>query len=248
MRFLIVFLAACVMTTAAAAQAPAAKRAPPPVLHELSLQRSEYPASLSASCSYTGSGFDMVCAFFVSRVTARKSDSRVNDMLLRMFKSRTAEEWQEHPMCVTPEVKDIDRHIKVLSVQGKLSGLEEQVIRMQAAPAITFCAEPTMANYKAYLHSLEEATNCTIDNTTESVKMTYNKEDQSWFGTFTPKSPAKPISEYTIKLDSVTGSVGKRLIFMVQQMLRPKEGGRAAQLVYRAKKSDQKHFCGYVEW
>lgn len=226
----------------------AVKRAEPPAINELALQRSEYPASLSAACTYVGQDFDMNCAFFVSRVTARKSDGRVNDMLLRMFKSRTAEEWQEHPMCTTPEVKDLERHIKVMKVQKRLNGIEEQVIREQTAPAIAFCTEPTLANYKAYLNSLDDASSCSIDSTTESVFMKYHADDQSWTGTFTPKSPAKPVTDYVIKLDAATGSVGKRLIFMVEQMVKPRGGGQGMQLIYRAKRADQKHFCGYVEW
>lgn len=245
-------LAGALSAVPAAAQtsdAPAAKRAAPPVINELALQRSEYPATLSAACAYVDDGFDMSCSFFVTRVTARKSDSRVNDMLLRMYTSRTAEEWQDHPMCTAPEVKDLERHIKVMKVQKKLAGLEEMVIRSQAEPAVTFCQDPTMDNYKAYLRSLDDASSCTVDTTTEMVTMKYTKADQSWTGTFKPKSPAKPNTEYTIKLDSVTGKVGKRLIFMVTQTLRPKDGGgRGSQLVYRAKKADQKHFCGYVEW
>ncbi|WP_020397856.1 hypothetical protein [Kordiimonas gwangyangensis] len=227
----------------------AVKRAEPPAISELALQRSEYPASLSASCTYVGQDFDMNCAFFVSRVAARKSDKRVNDMLLRMFSSRTAEEWKDHPMCTTPEVKDIERHIKVMKVQNKLKGFEEQLIREQAAPAIAFCADPTMTNYKAYLSSLDDATSCTIDTTTETAFMKYHEDTQSWTGTFSPKNPSKPTSEYTIKLDAATGNVGKRLIFMVEQMIRPRSGGgQGIQLVYRATRSDQKLFCGYVEW
>ncbi|WP_417462824.1 hypothetical protein [Kordiimonas sp.] len=242
-------LAVALQAGPAAAQTSApAKRAAPPVINELALQRSAYPATLSAACAYIDDGFDMNCSFFVTRVTARKSDNRVNDMLLRMYTSRTAEEWQDHPMCTAPEVKDIERHIKVMKVQKKLAGLEEIVIRSQSAPAIAFCTEPTLDNYKAYLGSLDDSASCTVDTTTEMVTMKYSKASESWTGTFSPKSPAKPNSEYTIKLDSVTGSVGKRLIFMVNQILRPKDGGRGSQLVYRAKKADQKHFCGYVEW
>lgn len=243
-------LAVALWAVPAAAQTPGttAKRMAPPVINELALQRSEYPATLSAACAYVGDGFDMNCSFFVTRVTARKSDGRVNEMLLRMYTSRTREEWQDHPMCTTPEVKDIERHIKVMKVQKKLAALEEMVIRSQSAPAIAFCADPTLDNYKAYLGSLDASASCTVDTTMETVAMTYSKAQESWTGTFSPKSPAKPNSEYTIKLDSVTGSVGKRLIFMVNQILRPKGGGRGSRLVYRAKKADQKHFCGYVEW
>ena len=248
MPFIIAVLVVLAVAFGADAQTPGTKRAEPPVINELALQRSSYPASLSASCSYVGQDFDMQCAFFVTRVTARKSDTRVNDMLLRMFKSRTAEEWKEHPMCTTPEVRDLERHIKVMKVQKKLKGLEELVIRAQVEPAVAFCNDPTMANYKAYLQSLDDSSSCTVDTSTESVAMRYNKADQSWMGTFTPKSPAKPLSEYTIKLDTVTGKVGKRLIFMVTQVLRPKDGGRGTQLIYRAKKADQQHFCGYVAW
>ena len=232
----------------ASAQEVVQKRSAPPEIDKLKLQRSEYPAMLSAKCDYVDSGFDMYCAFFVTRVVARKSDTRVNEMLMRMYGERTGEEWQNHPMCNTPEVKDIDRHIKVMQVQKKMKSSEEGMIRRQAAPAIAFCANPTLDNYKSYLKGLEEAGSCTIDTTTEGVKMMYNKIDQSWFGTYSPKMPQKPNSEYTIKLDSVTGKVGRQLIFMVTQMLRPKDGGRGTQLVYRAKRADQKHFCGYVEW
>jgi hypothetical protein len=246
--FVLVTAMLALAVPAAAQSGGAVKRAEPPMINELALQRSEYPASLSASCAYVGQDFDMNCAFFVSRVTARKSDGRVNDMLLRMFNSRTAAEWQEHPMCTTPEVKDIERHIKVMKVQKRLNGIEEQVIREQTAPAITFCTEPTMVNYKAYLNSLDDASSCTIDSTTEAVFMKYHADDQSWTGTFTPKSPAKPLTEYSIKLDAATGSVGKRLIFMVEQAIKPRGGGQAMQLIYRAKRADQKHFCGYVEW
>ncbi|WP_417452206.1 hypothetical protein [Kordiimonas sp.] len=248
MHFFMGFVALFAVATTVSAQAPVAKRADPPTIHELVLQGSSYPASLSASCNYVGQDFDMSCAFFITRVNARKSDSRVNDMLLRMFASRTAADWQDHPMCTTPEVKDIERHIKVLKVQKKLNDLEEQVIRSQSAPAIAFCAEPTMTNYKRYLQSLDDATDCTIDTTTEMVTMRYDAKGQSWTGTFTPKSPTKPVSEYTIKLDSMTGRVGKRLLFMVTQILRPQNGGRGQRLVYRAKSADQKHFCGYVAW
>ena len=167
---------------------------------------------------------------------------------LRMFDSRTAAEWQDHPMCTTPEVKDLERHIKVMKVQKKLHGVEEQVIREQAGPAIAFCSDPTLVNYKAYLGSLDDATSCTIDSTTEAVFMKYHADSQSWTGTFSPKNPSKPTTDYTIKLDAATGSVGKRLIFMVEQMVKPRGGGQGMQLIYRTKRADQKHFCGYVEW
>ncbi|NVJ97095.1 MAG: hypothetical protein HWE25_03025 [Alphaproteobacteria bacterium] len=219
-----------------------------PDLKELKLQRSTYPATLTGDCAYVDDQYSMDCSFFVSRVAAKRSDGRVNDMLLRMYKDRSAAEWKEHPICTAPEVRDMERHIRVMKVQKKISKTEEDMIRREFGPAVAFCADPTLPKYKAYLQGLAEAVSCSISTSVERVKMRFDKENQSWTGVFTPKSDRKPITEYTVKLDSVTGQVGQRLIFMVTQTLRPRGGGRPQQLIYRAKRADQKHFCGYVEW
>ncbi len=233
---------------AAYALQPAAEGSAVPVLKDLKLQRSAFPATLSADCSYIDDKYNMTCSFFVSRVAAQKSDKRVNDMLLRMYKDRTQEEWQDHPICAAPEVKDIDRHIKVMKFQKKIGSTEEQMIRRQAKPAIAFCADPTLENYKTYLNTLANEVSCSMSTSVERVTMRYNADRQSWNGIFEPKSKQKPLTEYIVKLDSVTGQVGQRLIFMVDQVLRPQGGGRPQKLTYRAKRSDEKYYCGYVDW
>ncbi|MFC4347168.1 hypothetical protein ACFO5Q_04865 [Kordiimonas lipolytica] len=235
---------------AAIAQQPAAEGggSSVPELKDLKLQRSAYPATLSADCDYVDEQYTMSCSFFISRVAVQKSDKRVNDMLLRMYKDRTQEEWQDHPICVAPEVKDIERHVRVLKFQKKISSTEEQMIRRQAKPAIKFCADPTLDNYKAYLDALANEMSCNITTTVERATMRYDAERQSWSGIYEPKSKQKPLTEYVVKLDSVTGQVGQRLIFMVDQILRPRGEGRPQRLSYRAKRSDEKYYCGYVDW
>lgn len=219
-----------------------------PDIMSLNLQRSTYPATLSADCVYTDEQFNMTCSFFVTRVAARKSDGRVNDMLLRMYKTRTPEEWKDHKVCTAPEVKDLERHVRVMKIQKKISEAEEYMIRREVQPAVAFCADPTLKNYKTYLQALASEVSCTISTSVERVKMRYDADQQSWSGLFTPKSDRKPVTEYIIALDSVTGQVGQRLVFMVTQILRPKGGGRPQRLVYRGARTEQKHFCGYVEW
>ncbi|NVJ69674.1 MAG: hypothetical protein HWE08_04930 [Alphaproteobacteria bacterium] len=224
------------------------KEAALPVIKDLKLQRSSYPATLSADCEYIDEAFNMQCSFFISRVAAKKSDNRVSDMLMRMYRNRTKAEWQDHPICTTPEVKDIDRHIKVMKIQKDIGKTEEQMIRRNAAPAIKFCDDPTQENYKAYVGGLADETSCSISTSVERVKMRYEADSQTWSGIFTPKGDQKPITNYKIQLDSVTGQVGQRLIFMVTQVLRPKDGGRPQRLIYRGKRSDEKYYCGYVDW
>ena len=248
MRILMCSLLSAFIVTGGASLAQPIERTELPEIKDLRLQRSSYPATMTADCSYVDETFDMDCSFFVSRVTAKKSDGRVNDMLMRMYANRTADEWKNHPICTAPEVKDIDRHIRVLQVQKKIGKREEDMIRRTNAPAKTFCDDPTLANYKAYLENLADDASCSLSTTAERVKMRYKEDRESWSGFFTPKSDRQPVTEYRIKLDSVTGQVGKRLIFMVTQIIRPKGGGRPSQLVYRATRAGQKHFCGYVEW
>jgi hypothetical protein len=248
MRVLAFFIILSLSSAAVMAQSSAGKRAAPPEIRELKLQRSSYPATLTADCIYVGDGFDMDCSFFISRVAARRSDGRVNEMLLRMYGDRTREEWQQHPICVAPQVKDLERHIRVMKIQKKISRSEEDMIRRENEPAVAFCTDPTLEHYRAYLQALANEVSCTVSTTAERVTMRYDADSQSWSGLFIPKSDRKPNTEYQIKLDSVTGQVGQRLIFMVTQLLRPKGGGRPQQLIYRAKRADQKHYCGYVEW
>ncbi|SDE12513.1 hypothetical protein SAMN04488071_2177 [Kordiimonas lacus] len=219
-----------------------------PVLKDLKLQRSAFPATLSGDCAYIDDKFTMTCSFFISRVAAQKSDKRVNDMLLRMYKDRSMEEWQDHPICAAPEVKDIERHVRVLKFQKKIGKTEEQMIRRQAKPAITFCADPTLDNYKIYLDTLANEVSCNVTTSIERVTMRYDADRQVWNGIFEPDSKQKPLTEYIVKLDSVTGQVGQRLIFMVDQVLRPRGGGKPQKLSYRAKRSDEKYYCGYVDW
>lgn len=219
-----------------------------PDIKDLKLQRSSYPATLSADCAYIDDQYTMTCSFFTTRVAVQKSDKRVNDMLLRMYKDRSKAEWQDHPICAAPEVKDIDRHIRVLKFQKKIGKTEEQMVRKQAKPAINFCANPTLDNYKVYLDALANETSCSISTSVERATMRYDAERQSWSGIYEPEGKAKPITEYVVKLDSVTGQVGQRLIFMVDQVLRPRGEGRPQKLSYRAKRSGEKYYCGYVDW
>lgn len=248
MRHIILLLALVMVMNGTGEAIASAKDAPLPELKELKLQRSTYPATLTGDCAYIDEKYTMDCSFFVSRVAARKSDGRVNDMLLRMYKDRSAEEWQDHPICTASEVKDLERHIRLMKMQKNISDIEEVMIRREFEPAVAFCADPTLEKYKTYLEALASEVSCSISTTTERVKLSFDKEGQSWSGLFAPKSERKPVTEYLVKLDSVTGQVGQRLIFMVTQTLRPRGGGRPQQLIYRAKRSDQKHFCGYVEW
>lgn len=245
----IIALLVFVSTTAFSVQSKAGGRSAPPDIIGLKLQRSTYPATLTGDCVYVGDEFDMDCSFFVSRVAARRSDNRVNDMLLRMFADRTPEEWKDHPICTAPQVKNLERHIRLMKMQRGISASEEGAIRRETEPAVTFCSDPTMANYRLYLQALASEVSCTISTSAERVKMRYDADSQTWRGLYVPRSDRKPNTEYQIKLDSVTGQVGQRLIFMVTQTLRPKSGsGRPQQLIYRAKRADQKHYCGYVEW
>lgn len=247
--FAVILVLVCVSTASMAVQPQNGGRSAPPEIVGLKLQRSNYPATLTGDCVYVGDDFDMDCSFFVSRVAARRSDNRVNDMLLRMFGDRTAEEWQQHPICTAPQVKNLERHVRLMKMQKKISASEEDMIRRETEPAVKFCADPTLQNYRVYLQALASEVSCTMSQTAERVKMRYDAESQTWTGIHVPKSDRKPNTEYQIKLDSVTGQVGQRLIFMVTQTLRAKSGGgRPQQLIYRAKRADQKHYCGYVEW